>query len=278
MAFAEKAKLKLFEAYFAFGSRSGSRFCFTGIDLKQRADDGIVLSQSAYIRKFSAVKIDPVLKSQLAAAVTEAETRQRRAIIGTLQYASVHTRPDLAGGLSMLQCSIPKATVATLLQANRLPREAKRFHETSIVIQPIPVKGVRFLAFCDASVASATNLLGASYLPRMQSLGRLCPAVLADLVKQEDSEGSDQHSSRRSIPPLISSHGFASIGHGSLMTESSGNSRRRPWKRCLRTVARLFDSIAATDFKSLYDLVTRNAPPSCAEFRIQFHAIGLSKT
>ena len=31
-------------------------------------------------------------------------------------------------------------------------------------------------------------------------------------------------------------------------------------------------SIAATDCKSLFDLVTRNAPPNCAEFRTQLHA------
>ncbi len=32
------------------------------------------------------------------------------------------------------------------------------------------------------------------------------------------------------------------------------------------------ESVAATDCKSLYDLVTRTAPPSCSEFRTQLNA------
>ena len=277
-----QAKLKLLEAHFAFGSHKRSRFCFTGIDLEQRADYGIVLSQSAYIRKINAIKIDPGRKTQPSAAVTEAEKRQLRAIIGSLQYASVHTRPDLSSGLSMLQSAIPKATIATLVEANRVLHEAKRFHDTCIVIQPIPLEEVRFLAFSDASFASAKN-------PDSHA-GSIILAVHADLGKNLPSSISPLTWSSRKIQKVVTSTLAAeAVALNSTLDQLSWIrlywawliDNRVKWKTprealeqlpSSHTVARMPESLAATDCKSLYDLVTRNAPPSCAEFRTQLHA------
>ena len=119
-------QLKKLEAHFAFGSHKQSRFCFTGIDLEQRGDFGISMSQSSYVRKISPIKIEAARKSDLKSAILEAERRQLRALIGSLQYAAVHTGPDIASGLSMLQSAVPKATVATLVEANMKPRDITR--------------------------------------------------------------------------------------------------------------------------------------------------------
>ena len=77
-----------------------------------------------------------------------------RGLIGSLQYAAVHTRPDLSARLSFLQSDINSAKVSTLIMANQALHEAKRHSEVSIVIQPIPIPDLRFLAFSDASFAS----------------------------------------------------------------------------------------------------------------------------
>ena len=56
----------------------------------------------------------PERRAQEDQPVTEVERHQLRGIIGSLQYAAVHTRPDLSSALSHLQSEINKATIGTL--------------------------------------------------------------------------------------------------------------------------------------------------------------------
>ena len=86
--------------------------------------------------------------------VNENEKQHLRALIGSLQYASVNTRPDLASRLSYLQSQVNQATVQTLTQANKVLHDAKRYKDTTITVQPIPIDNIRFLAFSDASFTS----------------------------------------------------------------------------------------------------------------------------
>ena len=48
-------KIALLEKKFPFGSKKMSSFTFTGIEVNQRADSSIVLSQSAYVRKIAPI-------------------------------------------------------------------------------------------------------------------------------------------------------------------------------------------------------------------------------
>ena len=74
--------------------------------------------------------------------------------MGSLQCAATNTRPDLSSRLSLLQSAIPHATIGTLQEGNKLLHEAKRFHDVTITIKPIPVEDFRFMAFSDASFSS----------------------------------------------------------------------------------------------------------------------------
>jgi len=134
-----------------------SDFIFTGIQLRQRSDMGIVMSQSEYVRKINPIKIESNRKSQIDLKVSEEERQQLRALIGSLQYASVNTRPDIASRLSFLQSKVNQATIDTLIEANKTLHEAKRHHDVEIVIQPIKCNDLRFLAFSDASFASKSS-------------------------------------------------------------------------------------------------------------------------
>ena len=89
--------------------------------------------------------------------MTAEERLALRGLIGSLQYASVHTRPDLASRLSFLQSDINKATINTLIDANKTLHEAKKHANVSITINPINCEDLRFLAFSDASFASKKN-------------------------------------------------------------------------------------------------------------------------
>ena len=150
-------KIQQLEKKFPCGSRKMSNFTFTGIEINQRADCSIVLSQSAYVRKIAPVTIEPNRKTQPELKVTEPERLALRGVIGSLQYAAINTRPDLSSRLSMLQSNINNATIETLQEANKLLHEAKRYHDMTITIKSIPEKDFRFMAFSDASFSSASR-------------------------------------------------------------------------------------------------------------------------
>ena len=78
--------------------------------------------------------------------VTEKERQALRAVIGSLQYAAVNTRPDICSRLGWLQSQINKAKVSTLIEANRTLHEAKHFSE-ALKIQLIALPDLPFVAF-----------------------------------------------------------------------------------------------------------------------------------
>ena len=150
-------KIDELEKKYPFGSKKISKFTFTGIELSQDPGGSITMSQSKYIRGIEPIGITRERRSQLESKVTEEERQKLRAVIGSLQYAAVHTRPDLSSRLSFLQSAINQATVGTLIEANQAVYEAKKHHDVSIVIQNIKSADLRFLAFSDASFASKRN-------------------------------------------------------------------------------------------------------------------------
>ena len=132
-------------------------FLPSGIEMFQHPNKSITLSQTEYIKKIAPIKITPERRRDETLQVTPEEKMALRGLIGSLQYASVHTRPDLASRLSFLQSDINQATVETLMNANKTLHEAKRHSQVSIHIQPIACQDLRFLAFSDASFASKKN-------------------------------------------------------------------------------------------------------------------------
>ena len=146
--------LNKLEQKYKFGTKKVGSFTFTGIELTQKEDYGIVLSQGTYVKKINSIKNETNRKTQPDLPVTEEERGSLRGLVGSLQYAAVNTRPDLSSRLSSLQSAINHATVDTLLEANRLLHEAKKHHDVTITIRPIPYKDFRFMAFSDASFPS----------------------------------------------------------------------------------------------------------------------------
>ena len=104
--------------------------------------------------KITPIHIHSQRKTQEDLPVTERERQDLTALIGSLQFAAVNTRPNLSSRLSFLQSEVNKATVDTLIQGNRILHEAKKYKDTCIRIQPIPMDHTRPLAFSAASFAS----------------------------------------------------------------------------------------------------------------------------
>ena len=281
-------KLNLLEKKYPFGSKKVQNFTFTGIQMSQRGDHSIVMSQEKYIKSISAIKVSPERRKLEDEKVTESERQDLRGIIGSLQYAAVHTRPDISARLSFLQSEINSAKVSTLIMANQALHEAKKHAEVSIVIQPIPLKDLRFLAFSDASFASpkvpnshAGNIIMATH--KDISLNVSCPVsplswgckkiqrvVTSTLAAETASLGTTlDHLSWMKLcwswmlDPTVDWKSPSAAIQKLPEAFSTATYRSAPVDN---------NSVAATDCKSLYDLVTRTAPPSCSEFRTQLNA------
>ena len=280
-------KLALLEKKYPFGSKKLHKFTFTGIDMNQLPDYTIQMNQSKYVNAIQPIRISKERKIQNEQPVSEDERQQLRAIVGSLQYAAVHTRPDLSSRLSMLQSSINSATVETLSTANQALHEAKKYHDTTIQLQPIPVKDFRFLAFSDASFASKSN-------PNSHT-GTLIMGTHKDINQNVACAVSPLSWGSKKIQRVVTSTlATETVSLNSVLDHLSWMrlcwawllDRNTNWKNPSQTLKQLPETyttatyksqhlppcVAATDCKSLFNLVTRTAMPNCSEFRTQLNA------
>ena len=237
------------------------------------------------MRGIQPIAINAKKKENPEIAVSEEERQALRGLIGSLQYASVHTRPDLASRLSSLQSQINSATIGTLVMANKVLHEAKRYHEVTIKIQPIAPGDVRFLAFTDASFASKKSpdsQAGSIILATHKNIDKNISCPVSPLAwgskKIQKVVTSTLAAETMSLSSNLDQLSWIRLYWGWLYQPTEG------WKHpadmlmqlpnavataTYRVQNALPDSVAATDCKSLYDLVTRTAPPNCQEFRTQ---------
>ena len=277
-------KLQQLEKKYPFGSKKMGTFTFTGIDLQQNPDYSINLSQSKYVRNIKPIPISQQRKAQTQALVSEEERQQLRGLIGSLQYASVHTRPDLSSRLSALQSKVNSATVDILMNADRALHEAKSHHDVTIRIQPIRAPELRFLAFTDASFASAKvpdsqsgNMIVATHKNIEQNISCPISPLAWGSKKIQKVVTSTLAAETMSLSSSLDMLSWVRLYWSWLYNPNSA------WKNPVETLenlpkaiatatlekAHIPESLAATDCKSLYDLVTRTAPPNCQEFRTQ---------
>ena len=274
-------QIQKLEAKFPFGEKKHGQFTFTGIEMSQLPDKSITLSQSQYVRKINPIQIDINRKTHLDEPVTDQERLDLRAIIGSLQYAAVNTRPDIASKLSFLQSAINSAKVSTLTEANKLLHEAKKHHDVSITIKAIPKDVFRFMAFSDASFSSnnkpdshAGSLIVGTYAQIQDN--KQCPispiswgcrkiqkVVTSTLAAETMSLAAslDQLSWLRLFWDWIHHQGTAWKRPGEVLPKLAP-------AITVPTIKEEVD-IAVTDCRSLFDLINRTATPACAEFRIQ---------
>ena len=278
-----QSQIQKLEAKFPFGSKKSQNFVFTGIELTQNHDYSITMSQEKYITKINPIHIQPDRKSKLELPVTERERQDLRALIGSLQYASVNTRPDLASRLSFLQSDINKATIETLIQGNKVLHEAKKHKSTSINIQSIPLEKIRFLAFSDASFASQKqpeSHTGMMIMTTHEDIAKnhVCPVnpISWGCKKIQRVVTSTLSAETTSLSSTLDQLSWLRLYWNWILNPKIN------WKNPSKTLQTLpptyatatfkEPTIAVTDCKSLYDLVTRTAPPACQEFRTQLQA------
>ena len=251
-----------------FGQRERHKFRFTGLDIEQLPDFSIRINQGDYISKIDPIDIPKVRRKETGQKVDNNEMHQLRALCGSLQYAAVHSRPDMCAKVAFLQKKICSATVEDLLEGNRILKEAKEHAQTSILVRPIAIRDLTFASFGDASFASASQLKAQQ--------GLFIMACTPSLGKNETSDVS---------PIAWNSKQIGRVVRSTLSAEAyamSSSLDKLTWIRCmwgyildpkfhwqkpevaLQTVHK---ALLITDCKSLFDLVTKLATPNCQEWR-----------
>ena len=294
-------KLNILEKKFPFGSRKRKDFVFTGLHIKQEPDFSIRVDQTQYVNDINPITLGKGRRNQSHDVVTEEERQGLRAVIGSLQYAAINTRPDLCHRLGLLQSSINKAKVENLLEANKLLHEAKQYSSVTLWIQPIPLNDVRFVTFSDASFASEK-----------------CPDSYQGTIVMAAHKDIAINKTTWVNPIMWQSRKIQKVAVSTLSAETMAlagstdtlmwvrlfwawlNDATLNWKDFDKTLLQLPKAFSAlpesalekqscavpqkvhqvlkpndpkhpdtiaTDCKSLFDLISRTAPPSCQEFR-----------
>ena len=274
--------MRKLEAKYPFGSKKTKNFTFTGIELTQLPDFSIILSQEKYVTKIEPIHVKAERKAQLEQPVSENERLGLRALVGSLQYAAVNTRPDLSSRLSHLQSAINKATVSTLIDANKILHEAKQHKDTTIRIQPIEYEQIRFLAFSDASFSSPKQpdshtgmIIMTTHAKNVQ-----CPVnpISWGCKKIQKVVVSTLSAETMSLSSTLDQLSWLRLFWGWMQNptinwkQSKETLEKLPQTFAAPTLKNISESIAVTDCKSLYDLVSRTAQPNCQEYRTQLQA------
>ena len=136
--------LRRVEKCFKFGTFETGKFKYTGIHVKKWDDGSIENDQRAYVHKIEPIQVPKERRGNSEAPVTEGERKALRSLLGTLQYASVHTRPDISAKVGKVQAAVTKATVTYS-------------HPVSLMVLPIKPEEVTLCAFSDASFMSSKH-------------------------------------------------------------------------------------------------------------------------
>ena len=263
-----EAALEKLQQVLPFGSREYGKFRFTGLDLEQLPDYSIKISQSDYVHKIPSLEIPKVRRNEKDSIADAKEIQALRALCGSLQYAAVHSRPDIATKVAYIQKCIPRAKVSDLLEANRVLKEAKEFAHTSLFVRPLPFRELTFASFGDASFASESNLKAQQ--------GLFIMACTADLAKNMTSDFSPIAWSTKQIGRVVrstlSAEAYAmssSIDKLNWIRIMWGiiQSPKFCWQQPETALKTLPKALLITDCKSLFDLMTKIATPNCQEWR-----------
>ena len=256
-------QLEKLKTVLPFGSFKQRKFTFTGIALEQLPDFSVSCSQEDYVRQIPAIDIGRTRRIQPDSPVSESELSKLRGLVGSLQYAVTHTRPDIASKLGEVQTQISGATVNTLILANKVLRECQEQSQVKICFRHIPIDDVTHISFGDAKQLSSFQ-------------GSIIFATNSKMEKNEQAPVSPRTWSSKKIARVVRSTLSAEAFSMSRSVDKLGWMRLLwgvviqdgfEWRDPPKSFKTLPRATIVTDCKSLFDLVTRCAMPSCEEYR-----------
>eukprot|EP00435_Cladocopium_sp_Y103_P071338 s690_g37.t1 len=266
--------IRALEKRYPFRSQRQGSFTFTGIQLKQEVSGDIILSQQNYINDVPPINVSRDRRRNPEAPVSDQELQDLRGLIGSLQYSATNTRPDLSCRLSLLQARVTCATVADLLQGNRLLNDAKRFSDTEIRIKALEPEKVRFLSFSDAAFATrekAHSQKGCLILATTDEIDQIKSSQVSPLIWFSKKIS-------RVVASTLASETYALSGALDLLSWTRLHwawilNPQVNWRTPEETLKSLPQAFAVVDCKSLYDLLQKTSIPQCTEHRTALEAL-----
>ena len=258
---------------YSFGSYDEGDFTFTGIRFRQWDDGSIEMDQTRYLEKIEPITVARSRRTDPSASLEPDEIRELRRLNGSLQYAAVHTRPDIAAKVGYLQTRVTKGEVRHLIEANRVLHEAKT-HPVSLMIVPIAEEHVTFCTFSDASFATSKD--SKSYQ------GTFVVATDWRMLQNEKAVVVPMAWTSKKISRVVRSTLSAEVV--SLCASVDRMSWIRLFWEWMRNpgidianpedvLSRAPRASLVTDCKSAYDVATKTAVPTCSELRTQLECL-----
>ena len=131
---------------------------FLGRMLHQLADYSIVRDQEEYASQVRSVHISRERRKERHDMLTKQELTQFRGVLGAANWLVSSTRPDLAAQNASLQRSFSRATVADLIEANKLFSVIRDHASMRVTYRSIAMSDAVLLLATDASWPNAQDL------------------------------------------------------------------------------------------------------------------------
>ncbi|CAE7928185.1 GIP [Symbiodinium necroappetens] len=132
---------------------------YLGSQIECLPDGSTKYHQAKYLAKLHPITVDKVRAASPEEPVTEKERTKLRALLGGLQWAATQSTPHLQPHTSMLAGQTTKATVATLVAANKALRFVKANSDVGLCYQYLgPFSDLVLVAYSDASFACRADL------------------------------------------------------------------------------------------------------------------------
>ncbi|CAK0888740.1 unnamed protein product, partial [Prorocentrum cordatum] len=116
----------------------------------------LFVHQAAYTKAIAVTKVGVMSSTRSSSKLTRSEREDLESAVGSLQWLSGHTRPDLSAAVSLVQRTDPELN--DLRMAMKHVEYAHRTAQTGILIVRVDLSRACFVSFADSSWANAPGL------------------------------------------------------------------------------------------------------------------------
>ncbi|CAK0822312.1 unnamed protein product [Prorocentrum cordatum] len=227
----------------------------------------LFVHQAAYTKAIAVTKVGVMSSTRSSSKLTRSEREDLESAVGSLQWLSGHTRPDLSAAVSLVQRTDPELN--DLRMAMKHVEYAHRTAQTGILIVRVDLSRACFVSFADSSWANAPGL--------KTQIGTLI--FLADKVILTGPTSCTLlfHKSKRTPRVVRSTLAGEAIAQDLGVDYASHLSKFLSEMLTGRPAGRhppIFEVITVTDCKSLHDAL-HQLTPSLSEKRTVFDVISI---